>query len=182
MAKREVKAKKIFLMPDGSETSHASHDAVELSFRFNGGGVHSVKLSEFSEEIRTCLGWNGLSQKLGDVYAGDDNAEDAEESFETALERLRAGEWVKAREGVGPSPTLIFEAIKAAKAEANMPYDEAATKEKYKTKEARDTVLKVPQIKAHYERLRAERAAARAAEAAKHAQAASGDMAAVSAV
>lgn len=167
MAKGPVKCKKVFINKDGSESAHASPSADALEFRFVDGGTHSVKLNMFNSDILSCLAWNGVSQKLGDGYASDASPADAEESFEALLEQISGenGIWVKNREGVGPSPTLIFEAVKAAKEAAGMPYDDAATREKYKTKESREHLLSLPEIKAHYERLKLERQQARVAEA-----------------
>lgn len=177
MAKKATKATKRYLNDAGEESAHAKAGFDTLQFTFNGGGVHRVTLLEIPSTLHGILAMHGLSQKLGDTYAGDESVADAEESLTTMLERLKAGEWVSDRTGLGPSPVLILEAIKAAKADAGLPHDEAAAKEKYKTKEEREKALSVPAVKSHYERLRAERATAKAAEAAKAAAANAGDVA-----
>ena len=177
MAKKAAKAKTRYLNDAGEESAHWRPGFGTLEFRFEGGGTYQVRATDFPAEVLPGMTLHGAGQKLRDTYAGDESAADAEESFTTMLERLKSGEWVSERTGLGPSPVLLLEAIKAAKAEANLPYDEAASKEKYKTKEAREAALTVPAVKKHYERLRAERAANKAAEAAKAAEATAGDVA-----
>lgn len=175
--KKQSKATKRYLNDAGEESAHAKEGYSTLRFQFNGGGKHDIKLDDIHPSLHGILAMHGLSQKLGDTYAGDESVADAEESFTTMLERLKAGDWVSDRTGLGPSPVLILEAIAAAKAEAGLPHDAEAAKEKYKTKEAREAALAVPAVKKHYERLRAERAAAKAAEAAKAAGEGAGDVA-----
>lgn len=171
MAKQK-KAKTYYTNAAGEQSAHWTPGCETLTFAFEGGGTYSIKATDFPADILPGMTLHGAGQKLRDTYAGDDSAADAEESFQTMLERLKAGEWVSERTGLGPSPVLLIEAIKAAKAEAGQPFDEAAAKEKYKTKEMREKALGVPQVKAHYDRLRAERAAANAAKSADAAKAA----------
>lgn len=176
MAKAK-KAKTFYSNAAGEQSAHWRPGFDSLTFAFEGGGTYTVSTADFPAEVLPGMTLHGAGQKLRDTYAGDESVADAEESFTTMLERLKAGEWVTERTGLGPSPVLLIEAIKAAKAKAGQPFDEAAAKEKYKTKEAREKALSVPQVKAEYERLRAERQAAKAAEAAKAAATATGDLA-----
>lgn len=164
MAKQK-KAKTFYTNAAGEQSAHWAPGCDTLTFAFEGGGTYVVKASDFPEAIHAGMLLHGAGQKLRDTYAGDESVADAEESFGIMLERLKNGEWVSERTGLGPSPVLLIEAIKAAKAEAGQPFDEAAAKEKYKTKEMREKALGVAVVKAHYERLRAERAAAKAAQA-----------------
>lgn len=178
MAKTKV-ATKSYVLPTG-ETSQRFHpEAVGFTFVFGDGSTLGAKYEEFPDVSRKYAMGNGFMQLLGDRYAGAENASDAFEAAEIMLERLKNGEIAAPREGLGPSPVLILEAIKAAKAEAGLPHDEAAAKEKYKDKEAREKALSNAKVKAHYERLRAERAAAKAAEAAKKAAESTGEAASV---
>ena len=168
MAKAK-KAKTSYSNAAGEKSAHWRPGFDSLTFAFEGGATYTIKAGDFPEAILPGMTLHGAGQKLRDTYAGDESVADAEESFTTMLERLNSVDWVTERTGLGPSPVLLIEAIKAAKAKAGQPFDEAAAKAKYSSKEAREKALSVPQVKAEYERLRAERAAARAAEAAKKA-------------
>lgn len=173
---RIKKAVKRFILENGSESASAHPQAKILEFRFDEGGTHQVRREDFPADIRICNEWNGIGQKLTDTYAGTDSAEDAEEAFESLLAQLVAGQWVATREGIGPNPVMVLAAIRAAKEEAGLPFDEEASKTKYASKEARETALKVPTVRKHYEHARAARAAEKAAAATKAAEAEAGDV------
>lgn len=176
MAKAK-KAKTFYSNEAGEQSAHWRPGFDALTFAFEGGATYTIKAGDFPADIIPGMTLHGAGQKLRDTYAGDESVADAEESFTTMLERLKSGEWVTERTGLGPSPVLLIEAIKAAKAKAGQPFDEATAKEKYKTKEAREKALSVPVVKAEYERLRAERQAAKAAAAAKAAEGGGGNLA-----
>jgi len=150
----------------GEEPSaHASPGAEFLRFSFANDESHDVKLSDFPQNVLDACAWHGLSQKLGDSYASAKTPEDAVESFETLYERLTGGEWVKAREGGGPRPSMVVDAIVAALVDAGEEVDDtrrAGIVEKVKTKEGRAAALANPAIKAQYEAVRAEAAKAKA--------------------
>lgn len=162
---------KVYVDSEGKETRSATATAERLEFRFSNGETHAVELMEHNEEIRTCLGWFGISEKYGNAYAGSKgNVDDAEERFLSMQEQLTGGIWVERAEGVGPMPTLVVDAIAAAIEATGRTPDRDSIREKVKDKGVRTGALKDPRIRAEYEKLRAERAAVKAARAVKNAE------------
>ena len=136
---------------------------------FADGHTIEVVAPSLSDEIQANLLLHGLSQKLGDSYAGAADLAEAVEKCETIAERLAGGEWVKPREGAGPRPSLVVNAVVAALEAAGQEVDDArreTIKARVAGKEGRERALDNPVIRAEYERMRAESAAARAAAAA----------------
>ena len=169
---REQIAKKLSLDSDGATSSHAGPNVVALKFEFADGTEITIGKENVGATCQIAAFWHGLAQKIGDTYAGKTLAE-AIEVVETVLERLAADDWIKAREGAGVRPSLVVDAIIAAlKAAGQVVGDDrrAAIHDKTKTKEARDDALANPAIKAQYERIRAERATAKADAAARVAE------------
>lgn len=64
--------------------------ALTVSFSFASGGVRVYDANELPEAIKDRLMMHGLSQKLGDSYAGKDDHEDCTEAV---WEQLMAGNW-----------------------------------------------------------------------------------------
>jgi hypothetical protein len=168
--------KKVYVNADGTESRSATPDATELHFRFNDGDstVRVVKLGDFPADIETRLAWFGRSEKLGNFYAGaKGDANVALEDFDTGVELLLTGDWSERKEGMGPRPSLVADAIISALEKVGQPVnDDGATKirEMVKDKTTRDGALKDPVIKAEYEAMRAARAAEKAKAAAKAAK------------
>lgn len=175
--KRARVSNKMYLDNDGNETKYAGPETVGLQFTFPDGGTHIVTLDEVGPNCQRIIAWHGLGAKLMDSYAGQANKEEtAEELFGVMLERLRADEWVKHGERAGPATGVLFEAVVRALEEAGQTVDDdrkAGIREKIKGKEGREGTLANPVIKAAYEKIRAERAAAKAQAAAKAAEGAS---------
>ena len=164
---REKICTKVYINVDGSEAVHASPEAASLEFRFESGETIVVELGTIAENCVRAATWHGLSQKLGDTYAGKD-ASDAAEEVQTLLERLQSGDWVKAREGAGPRPTLVSAAIVAALEAEGQTVDQAREKaihEKVNDPASRKSALANKKISAHYERIKAELAQEKAAKA-----------------
>ncbi len=174
--KRESICKKVYIDADadGGESTKPSPTATALEFRFANGDVHRVTLDDIGESCRNACAWHGLSQKLGDSYA-DKKGTDMEarlESFETVLERLQADDWVRPGEGPGTRPSLVADAVRAALiADGEEVSDEryTAIRDKVKGADNRKGALANVKIKAHYERIAAERQTARAAKASEDA-------------
>lgn len=170
--KRAKVADRTYITPDG-DSRNASDKATGLKFTFADKSTRTVDLYKFPPNIQKCLGWHGLSQKLGDSFASaKGNVATALENFDALLEVLMGGTFVEKGEGVGPAPTMIFEAIMRAhkKAGTKPKNDEAAIKEMLKDKATREGALQDPKIAAEYAAIRAERAQAAAQEAAKKAK------------
>lgn len=174
MADKKVSiCKKVFIDGDGGESRSAKPGAVELQFQFTNGNTHSVKLHDHPDAILTCLGWFGISEKYGNSYAKSDGSADvAEEKFLAMQEQLVGGVWVTESEA-GDRPSMVCDAICAAlEANGEKVDDERRTKvrEMIKDKDTLAGAKKDPAVKAQLERIKAERAIARAKEAAKAAK------------
>lgn len=172
-AKKSSVCKKVYVDANGEETRSATQDADKLEFRFDNGNTHVVRLVDHNPDIRSCLGWFGISEKYGNAYAGaKGDADAAEELFLSMQEQLLGGTWVDRAEA-GPRPSLIADAIIAALEAAGQKVDDerrTSIREKVKDKDTREGALKDPVIKAEYEAIKAKRAAERAKEAAKKAK------------
>lgn len=178
MAERTKVADKVFLDAQGEESRHASQDTTKLEFRFTDGTVREVDLEKIGAKCKAAALWHGLSQKLGDSYAGAKGVVgDAIESLDTVLERLANDDWVKAGEGPGTRPSLVADAIKAALEKAGQTVDEeryATIREKVKGNENRKAALAIPEVAVEYERLRLEAQQARFAKMSEAAAASGG--------
>jgi len=171
MARNEI-AKKVYVTPTG-EVTHAQPDVTKMEFRFSDGTTVTVDRTKLGKNVQAAAFWHGISQKLGDSYAGAESVDEAIESIETLLERLGADDWVKAREAAGPRPTMVVDAVVAALIAAGQKVDDARRAkiaEKLKTNDARQAALKDARVSAEYEKLRAAKAAERAKAAADKAK------------
>ena len=111
MADRTSVCKKVYVNKDNTESRSAGPDVVAQEFRFTNGNTHSIKFADFPAEIRACAGLHGLSQTLGDKFAGSKGDADAAESdFESKVEQLMAGNWIVGGVGV-PRISIVLEAI-----------------------------------------------------------------------
>jgi len=185
MAKRKTIAKKVYTYADGSEGRSFKPGATGLRFDFIGDDGETVTESvavnpdNYPENIQTATRWHGLAQKLGDAYAGSSKSEKSPfELFEEMNESLMEGTWVAEGESAGPRTTLVLDAllavVVAAKkldlakmGEEKVAELRANLAKSIETKEQKAEALKDKRIAAEYERLRAERAAAKAKAAAE---------------
>lgn len=160
VCKKEI----LFANVDGNEMPAG------VKFKFTDGTVLQVNNDELSEYVREYAIAHGVSSRVGDGYAGvKGDVGEAIENAQSLIEVLRSGAWAGERESAGPRPSLVAEAVVAAKRKAGNTFDEEATRQKYLGKDAtalRKNALENPQVKAEFERLRAEAAAERAKEAA----------------
>ena len=160
-------ASKVYVNADGSESAHASPDANSLEFRFadTPQTVLTLSLADVGPACTAAATFHGLSQKIGDAYAGADSVEQAIESAQAVIERLGVDDWVKARESAGPRVTILADAIKVCLEANGETVDDARYQsirtEKLKTKEQREGALANPAVKAEYERIRTEKQKAR---------------------
>ena len=142
--------------------------ARKVDIEFTNDHVVTMTLKSLEKDIVTNLALHGLSQKLGDSYAGAESVDEAIERCTTIAERLQQGEWIKPRESAGPRPSMVVDAVVAALVANGEEVDDtrrAAIAEKTKGKEGRERALANPAIRAQYETIRATRAAKRAAKA-----------------
>ena len=83
-------------------------------FTFANDKEVKVEASMFNEDMLTNFLKNGISQKLGDSYAGAADVEEAIESFMSTLEACKNGEWTLRGTGEGkPRVTQLAEALAA---------------------------------------------------------------------
>lgn len=183
MATKTPVAKRIYVHKDGEEGRHAAPNTVGMRFEFVGGKTLAIGLDDIHKDVRNACLWHGINQKVGDAFAGaKGDADEAMDSATSIVERLKEGTWVATREGAGPSTGVLVEAIVRAKIaggekEADFTDErKAAIAAKLKgdtpaeTQAARAGALANPAIKAAFDAIKAERAAAKAtasAEAAK---------------
>ena len=168
---------KVYLDAEGNEHKSASSEMQVLRFKFADGTTRDVKPTQFQKSVLVCATFHGLSQTLGDVFAGvKGNVDEAIENFDTKLEVLMSGVWVKEREGVGPRPSMVADAIVAAKLAAGQ-LTEPVSPERYEeirgkcsTAQQRKEALANRVIAAEYEKLKAAKAADKAAKAAEAAK------------
>jgi hypothetical protein len=179
---REKKCDKVYVGPETAEGEKNEKrswfpEATRLDLRFASGDVVAVTLDGLSDAMKVAAAYHGLSQKLGDTYAGK-SADDALEGVESLWERIQEGHWVAERESAGPRTSLLEEAIKAACAKVNQPVaDNLSEMLKAMSNDDRKGLLADARVKAEYEAIRAARAAEKAAKAAASAAEAEGPIA-----
>ncbi len=184
MVEKSNVCKKVYTFPDGETGAHAKPDAVSLAFNFSGGESVIVTPGDFPKEVQTCLMYFGISEKLGNAYAGA--AKKAKETgeevsavafdlFEALRERLVLGEWIAEREAGGPRIGQLVQAVINCKARLGEVIEYAAVAEILKDKEIREMVEKDPVVVAEVASIRATAAAERAATAATAAEGQSGE-------
>lgn len=161
------KAKKSYISAQGDESRSAVPGTVQVVFQFANGENRAVSPEDFPEEIRNCFTLNGISQKLGDKYAGVDTAEEAVEAFDDLLSALREGRWLMRTSEAGPRTTDLAAALHAVKSDKYPDVTAAAKAVSEWDEERRKSALKVPQIAAEIQKIRADRQAAKAAKAAE---------------
>jgi hypothetical protein len=146
-----------------------------VDFNFSDGTVLTMMVANVPQSLHNQLMCHGLSQKIGDSYAGvKGNVADAIDNAQTVIELLTAGEWSEKKEGVAARPSRIVKAAMIAYTEAGKAVDEAAIIEKAKDKGWRDRAMTNATIKAIYDRLVVEEAQAKAALSAAAAASATG--------
>ena len=140
-----------------------------VDFTFSDGTVLSAILANIPDQgdtVHARFACHGLSQKVGDSYAGAaGNVADAIEWAGATIETLERGGWSEAREGGAVDrPTRVVKAVMRLLTELGKEFDEAALLEKYKAKEARDKAMARADVKAHYDAIAVEEAQERAAK------------------
>lgn len=154
-----------------TETGH-------VEFAFANQETRTIDPASFPEPMQTRAMQHGFAQKFGDAYANvAGNVSDAVEKFDTLFEVVMNGEWTQGRSGdVGPRPSMVVDAIVAAKQVAGYEPTEADIEGyREKVKADRKAVLAIPQVNVEYVRIQQERAKARLAEARKNAKGAEAD-------
>ena len=89
-----------------------SIEAQVLTIKFANDTVLVVRLTDIPEATIGQLAMHGLSQKIGDSYAGADSIDEASTAAGRVAEDLKAGNWSVRVAGSGaPRVTLLAEAL-----------------------------------------------------------------------
>lgn len=176
--KRVQVTKRLWLI--GSDETKDPREADGLSIEVIGFEPIVIKMADFDAPVRNACELFGMNIVLTNTMGGL-KGEEAYEAISARLETLQSGEWVSRKGATGPRLGLLAEAVVAAMAKAGQTRDLEQTKKTLKEKgdEGRTEILKNKQIKAEYDRLRAEAMAAKAAESAKAAGDSQEDLAAL---
>ena len=113
----------------GEVSKHAHDSAIAVRFAFANGNTHDVERASFNQTVQDCFLLNGMSQKLGDKFAGSAGPDEAEDMFLDLLESLSGddGTWIKVGERAGPRTTVLAEALHRAKSDKYPSVEAAAT-------------------------------------------------------
>jgi hypothetical protein len=164
--KKPRKTERAFIAADGSETKRPT--GATVGFRIKELSTNrEVKRSftDYPENIRTCAMGFGFVTNLGNTI-GAKNA-DPEDLF-ARDELLMNGEWAEAGEG-GPRISVLVQAMLRAAQSAGktVNQEQVETFVKGLDEAGRKSIKEDPPIKAAFDAILAENAAARAAESAK---------------
>lgn len=137
----------------------------KLSIAFGNGTVVSVSLDDIPEELHVDLALHGLSQKLGDSYAGaKGDYEFAIKNVTQVVEQLKSGEW-RASRGSGESKPRVGELAAAVARVKGISVDEALKVIDALDDESKKAVRNHAQIKLAISQIRVEKAQEAAAKA-----------------
>lgn len=135
----------------------------------------TVKVGDFPQNIRDAFAVYGLSQKLGDEYAGAEGPEEAREAMGSLIESLMQGTWSLRRTGTGAARTTML-----AEALARVTGQDEETCQAKLAEMDDETVKSLrnhKQVKAELEAIKLERQKAKAEKAQAEASAAGADAA-----
>ncbi len=176
--------KKTYTYADGETGSNAKPNATKLDFAFSNGESRSLSLADFETDILHCLTFFGISEKLGNSYAGaakkakadgEEVGDVASELFDSLYERLVLGQWVSERESGGARIGDLVAAYVELRMAADNPIEPTAVITAMKDETIRKTIEADPVVVAKVAAIRSERAAEKAAKAAEAAQDAAGE-------
>jgi acyl carrier protein phosphodiesterase len=142
--------------------------AQTIGFDFGEAGTYDVAISELPDEIVANLAVHGLSQKLGDSYAGAKAATEeldvdadtwARMQVESVFDQLSQGNWTTRT----PGSTQVTDLARAiATVMDDVTEADAAEKLSEASKEEKAALRKHPAIKAELDKIRLARQAAKA--------------------
>ena len=167
MAAKNQLCRKSYQLPDGTSQRSADPSAKSITFAFANGVNEVLSPSDFDEDMRHCFTLFGMSEKLGNAYAGATSADEAAEWFLALLETIKAGDWTEERGEGGPRVGDVATAIMCLADKEGKPYDKAAVIAKYAGKEgkaARDKAKTYAAVAAELSAIAQERVAAQAAK------------------
>jgi len=163
----------VFLNAENVESRSPTPSTVTMQIRYPDFDPIIVTQLHIDNEI--CAKWHGIKQKLGDKRAGKD-AEEGHDQTVALVERLvESANWNLAREGAGPRTSILAAAIVAVLVAAGRIEPDAAEgaigekMELCREKEYREKAASRPDVKAEMDKIKATRAAERAAKSATEA-------------
>ena len=139
-------------------------DIMNFEFHQTGEKV-SVNINDIPADIISRLAMHGLSQKLGDCYAGADDGEHYGR-FAAVLKDLTEGNWSTRVASGSPRTTQLAEALAAATGKT---LEEAAAKLETLDEDAKKGLRAHPQIKVELANIKARKAQESAVKAQKEA-------------
>ena len=142
--------------------THSLRNATTLVMTVAGNGFEMVfDYLTLSNDMKQAAGVHGLKQVLSDSASGEKDPDAIAEKIISRFEVISGGEWSDRATGVGPRPSLIAMAVRAALINAGHEVDDealAGIRAKLATKEQRDGAMANPKFAVEYERLRVEAA------------------------
>lgn len=167
-AKRAKVSNRVWLK--GSEETKDPREADGLRITVIDGGTFEGRVSDYDAGVQNALALFGLNIVLTNTMGGQ-KGEEAFESIMSRHETLAAGEWTSRKGAEGPRISLLAQAVVAAYAKTGVEKTiESVTAALIAGgEEARKKTAANAAVKAEYDRLRAEAAAARAAKSAEKA-------------
>lgn len=143
-------------------------DSNGIDFNFTHGEVLECTIENLSPEIQRHLMIHGLSQKVGDSYAGVDTPEECFEVASDMYRRLTEGDWKQVRAASStPRTSQLLEAIVRVTGRST---EEVQIMLDSKSDDEKKAIRKNAQVGAAIAQIQAERAAEKAAKAAEDAK------------
>jgi len=139
-------------------TKKIADDLSGVAIEFSSGERLAANLADLTAEIITQLALHGLSQKLGDSYAGEKDVSVAKVKAGKVLERLVAGDWRAVREGGGGG--RITDLAQALADITGRTIEEAVSRIEDMDKDEKSALRKHKKIKARLAEIAYERAKA----------------------
>lgn len=160
-------SQKVYVSADGAEHRAPQPDTKIVRVKFANGQRVDVVLASLPANIATIASAHGISQKVGDAYAGAEGDVDVAHGLAEAMaNRLNSGEWNLKGEG-GASSTMLAQALAEA---AGRTLAEAIEKLANMSKEEKADLRKHAQINVILTRMTAERERLKALKAAADAE------------
>ena len=147
-------------------TKAINEDAGTVTVKFSDERTVSLSITDLNGVTAKRSALHGMSQKLGDSFAGADTVDEAYDACAATAQNLRDGNW--ATRGVGGTGTsILVEALFEATKHEGRTLEQCQELMAEMSDDQKKGLRAVPQIKAHMDRITAERATKRAEASAK---------------
>jgi hypothetical protein len=180
MATKQKIATYTFLTAAGEESRYPTAETERLRIALENGDqpriIVEAEVAKVGADVqKACVAYT-LKKRMQDAFAKHETPQDAAEMAEAMRDRMYENEWLARGEAAGPRTSLLYEAVCAALAEAKMDVNEDHVRAMIKGKEGRKNTLANPVVNAHYERIKSEKALAKAKAAKAAAKDAKSDL------